>query len=139
MTEVLMRSREDTSRLMGILHATDFTKPKLIVIKEPDRNGEQNKKLHAMLADISRQVEHAGRKWDVTVWKRLCTAAWLRESGETIQMIPAIDGKGIDVLYERTSKLTVSKCAELIEWVSAFGAEHQVRWTQKDLWGGRYD
>jgi hypothetical protein len=32
----------------------------------------------------------------------------------------------------------VGKCAELIEWVSAFGAEHQVRWTQKDLWEGRY-
>lgn len=77
-------------------------------------------------------------KWDVTVWKRLCTAAWLRERGAAIQMIPAIDGKGIDILYEPTSKLSMRKCAELITWIEAFGAEHEVKWTQKDHWDGRY-
>ena len=60
------------------------------------------------------------------------------QSGDQPQMIPAVDGNGFDVIYERTSKLTVKQCGELIEWVHAFGAEHQVRWTQKDNWGGRY-
>jgi len=53
-------------------------------------------------------------------------------------MIPAVDGHGFDVIYERTSKLTVKQCAELLDWVETFGGEHQVRWTQKDLWEGRY-
>ena len=138
MTEFLMRSRDDTSRLMGILHATNFDKPKLIVIKEPDRSGEQNKLLHARLTDIANQVVHAGRKWDVLIWKRLLTAAWLREAGERPQMIPALDGHGFDVVYERTSKLSVKQCAELLDWIEAFGGEHQVRWTAKDHWQGRY-
>ena len=128
----------DRARLMGHLAGLDLTKPRTVTIKEEDRSAEQNKKLHAMLADIARQVEHAGMKWDVTVWKRLCTAAWLRERGAAIQMIPAIDGQGIDVLYEPTSKLSMKKCAELILWVEAFGAEHDVKWTQKDHWDGRY-
>ncbi|MGC1329092.1 recombination protein NinB [Pseudomonas sp.] len=94
--------------------------------------------LHARLTDIANQVEHAGKKWDVLIWKRLLTAAWLREAGERPQMIPALDGHGFDVVYERTSKLSVKQCAELLDWIEAFGGEHQVRWTAKDHWGGRY-
>lgn len=131
-------TESDRTRLIGYLTGLDLTKPKKVVITGQDRSDEQNKKLHAMLADIARQVEHAGMKWDVTIWKRLCTAAWLRETGASIQMVPAIDGNGIDVLYERTSKLSMKKCAELILWVEAFGAEHEVKWTQKDHWDGRY-
>ena len=138
MTEIVMRSRDDTSALKGLLLATDFTKPKKIIIKDLDRSGEQNKKLHASLTDIANQVEHAGRKWDALIWKRLLTAAWLREAGDQPQMIPAVDGHGFDVVYERTSKLSVKQCADLITWIECFGAEHQVRWTQKDHWQGRY-
>lgn len=134
-----LANESDRARLMGHLAGLDLSKPKKVTIVGEDRSAEQNKKLHACLADIARQVEHAGMKWDVTVWKRLCTAAWLRERGANIQMIPAIDGKGIDVLYQPTSKLSMKKCAELIEWVQAFGAEHDVKWTQVDHWGGRYD
>ncbi|RYE68598.1 MAG: NinB family protein, partial [Oxalobacteraceae bacterium] len=64
MTEIIMRNAQDTSRLMGFLRGTDFTKPKKIVIKDLDRSGEQNKLLHARLTDIASQVEHAGKKWD---------------------------------------------------------------------------
>lgn len=138
MTDFVMHSMADANRLFGLLQAQDFTRPKKIVIKDQDRSGEQNKKLHACLTDIANQVEHAGKKWDVLIWKRLLTAAWLREAGEQPQMIPAVDGNGFDVVYERTSKLSVKQCASLLEWIQAFGAEHQVRWSQKDLWEGRY-
>ncbi len=133
-----MHSMADANRLFVILQAQDFTRPKKIVIKDQDRSSEQNKKLHACLSDIAKQVEHAGKKWDVLIWKRLLTAAWLRESGEKPQMIPAVDGNGFDVVYERTSRLSVKQCASLLLWIEAFGAEHGVRWSQKDLWEGRY-
>jgi len=139
MTEFAIRTTQDMTRLYGALHAIDLTKPKIVVIKDQDRSGEQNKALHAMLTDIANQVEHAGKKWDVLIWKRLLTAAWLRESGDQPQMIPAVDGHGFDVIYERTSKLSVKQCASLLEWITAFGGEHEVRWTAKDHWGGRYD
>jgi hypothetical protein len=134
-----LESESDRSRLMGHIAGLNLEKPRKVSIVGQDRSAEQNKKLHALLADIAAQVEHAGMKWDVTIWKRLCTAAWLRERGASIQMIPAIDGKGVDVLYEPTSKLSMKKCAELIEWVTAFGAEHGVKWSATDHWNGRYD
>ena len=138
MTNLQIRNESDRTRAMGFIAGLDLARPKKLAITDVDRSGEQNKALHAALSDIAAQVEHAGKKWDVLIWKRLLTAAWLRESGDQPQMIPAVDGNGFDVIYERTSKLTVKQCGELIEWVHCFGAEHQVRWTQKDNWGGRY-
>lgn len=133
-----LSNEHDRGRLVSYVMTLDLTKPHKASVTGQDRSVEQNKKLHACLADIASQVEHAGMKWDVTVWKRLCTAAWLRERGASIQMIPAIDGKGVDVLYEPTSKLSMKRCAELILWVEAFGSEHNVKWTQADHWDGRY-
>lgn len=138
MTDHLLRTESDRARLMGYIAGLDLSKPRKVAITEEDRSAEQNAKLHAMLSDISRQVEHAGQKFNVLIWKRLCTAAWLREAGDSPQLIPALDGNGFDIVYERTSKLGVKKCAELITWIEAFGAEHDVKWTQKDNWGGRY-
>lgn len=138
MADLVLRNESDRARAIGYLHGLDLAKPKKLAVTEVDRSGEQNKALHAALADIAAQVEHAGKKWNVLIWKRLCTAAWLREEGENATMIPALDGNGFDVIYERTSKLGIKKCASLIEWITAFGAEHQVRWTQRDNWGGRY-
>lgn len=138
MAEQVIRNEADRTRAINFLSGLDLASPKKIAISDEDRSSEQNAKLHAMLSDIARQVEHAGKKWNVLIWKRLCTAAWLREEGENATMIPALDGNGFDVIYERTSKLGIKKCASLIEWITAFGAEHQVRWTQRDNWGGRY-
>jgi len=138
MSDFIMRTETDRLRFMAHIQGIDLSKPKKAAITDEDRTAEQNAALHAKLSDISRQVEHAGKKWNVLIWKRLCTAAWLREIGENATMIPALDGNGFDVIYEKTSKLGVKKCASLIEWINAFGAEHNVRWTQKDQWGGRY-
>lgn len=136
--ELKLETESDRARLIGQIAGMDLSKPRKVTITGADRSVEQNRKLHAMLKDISNQVEHAGMKWDISVWKRLCTAAWLRETGASIQMIPAIDGQGVDVLYEATSKLSMKKCAELIEWIFAYGAECGVKWSQVDHWEGRY-
>lgn len=132
-----LRNEQDRARAIAWIQSADIDRPRKIAISEEDRSAEQNAKLHAMLGDISKQVKHAGCKWDILIWKRLCTAAWLREIGESATMIPALDGNGFDVIYEKTSKLGVKKCASLIEWVQAFGGEHSVKWTQADKWGGR--
>ena len=97
-----------------------------VVVREPTRNILQNAALHAALTDIARQVKWHGKDLSVDVWKRLCTAAWLREEGESPEMVPALDGKGFDVVFERTSQMSVKQMSRLIEWVYAFGAENGV-------------
>ena len=95
------------------------------------RNKQQNAILHAVLTDISKQVKWHVQLLDVVTWKRLCTAAWLREKNEQPQLIPALDGKGFDIIFERTSKLSVKDCADLCTWCIAFGDEHNVKFKQR--------
>lgn len=95
-------------------------------ILNPRRNGEQNRLLHALIGEISKQIEWAGRKWDVEDWKRLLTAAWMRTRKQSVAMVPAIDGHGFDVLYQRTSTLSKGEFAELVDFIQCWAAEHGV-------------
>lgn len=104
-----------------------------VTIEEETRNVLQNQRLHAMLNDISKQVKHEGLSFNVTVWKRLCTAAYLRTLNESPILVPALDGHGIDIIYEKTSKMSVKKMSGLIEWVKLFGDSQQVEWSDPKL------
>ena len=61
-----------------------------------------------------------------SVDERLLTAAWSRVHGQHVEVLPAIDGHGIDVVFRHTSKLTKAECAELSEFVMAWAAERGI-------------
>lgn len=98
----------------------------VVSLDPPRRTLAQNKALHSAFGELAAQLEWHGRKLDADVWKRLCVAAWLREHNEAPELVPALDGKGFDVIYERTSKMTKEQVSELLEWVYAFGAQNGV-------------
>ena len=98
----------------------------VLEIRPEKRSDAQNRLLHACLSEISKQVEWAGCKRDVDTWKRLLTAAWLRARGEPIEMLPALDGHGVDIVFRRTSQLTKAECAELSEFVMSWAAERGI-------------
>lgn len=97
-----------------------------VTVKLCKRSRDQNRKLHAMLGEIATQVEWAGSKRDTDTWKRLMVAAWCRATGEAVEFLPAIDGKGVDIVFRRTSEMTKAEVSELIEFVYCWGAEHGV-------------
>lgn len=98
----------------------------VVEVRQEKRSDAQNRMLHAWLGEISAQLEWAGAKRDTDTWKRLLTAAWLRARGDPIEILPAVDGHGIDVVFKRTSQLTKAECAELSEFVIAWAVEHGV-------------
>lgn len=101
----------------------------ILSIKPEKRSLDQNAKLHAMINDIAKQIEWAGTYRSLDTWKRLLTAAWFRAKGENVEMLPAIDGHGFDIVFRHTSKLTKSECADLVEFIYAWGAEKGVKFT----------
>jgi hypothetical protein len=107
----------------------DIGFPVAVIAKpyEPTRSLEQNDKLHAMLTDISKQKQWAGQWLTVEKWKRLMMAAWCRSNNESAEILPAIDGHGFDVLYRRTSELSVKEMIEVIEFVQWWAVENDVR------------
>lgn len=96
-----------------------------VSIREPTRNLEQNALLHAELQEVADSVLWAGKKRDVETWKRLFTSAWLRARGEPVDILPALDGHGVDIVYYPTHKMTKAQMAELITYIQAWKAnEH---------------
>lgn len=121
----------ETQGHASIKAAWNWAKPLLqdgkklnIEIKPTKRSIDQNALLHAELQEIANRVEWFGSKRSVEVWKRLCTAAWLRARGESVEVLPALDGFGADVVFRKTSELTTSEMTELIEYVLAWKSEH---------------
>lgn len=104
----------------------------VVEVRTETRTDAQNKMLHAWLGEIARTVEWAGKRRDIDTWKRLLTAAWLRARGESIEVLPALDGHGIDVVFRHTSKLTKAECSELTEFVMAWAAERGVTFKEPE-------
>lgn len=97
-----------------------------VSVRPARRSTEQNALLHVLLSRISERIEWAGKRRDIETWKRLLTAAWLRSRGESIEVLPALDGHGIDVVFRRTSDLTVAECGELVEYIQAWAIEQGI-------------
>ena len=101
-------------------------RPLTLEVKEEKRSDAENRLLHAMLGHISKTQEWAGKRRDIETWKRLLTAAWCRARGEQVELLPALDGHGVDIVFRRTSLLTRKECAELIEFIFAWGSENDI-------------
>jgi len=97
-----------------------------ILVRPRKRSLGQNALLHAMLRHLSQNQEWAGKKISVDAWKRLFMAAWLRTRGEPVEFLPALDGHGVDIVFARSSELSEGECRELLEYVFAWGAEHDM-------------
>lgn len=78
----------------------------------------------AMLADIEKQTTWHGMKLNAEEWKDLLSAGLVQS-----KVVPNMEGNGFVILGQRTSKLTKSQFAALIELIGAFGAERGVVWS----------
>lgn len=102
--------------------------PVQITLDEPKRTLAENALLHVLISELAGKLEWAGKKRDTETWKRLLVAAWMRSEGKPVEILPALDGHGVELIPVRTSKLGKRACADLIEFIYAWGAENGVRW-----------
>ncbi len=90
------------------------------------RNNAQNRKMWALLTDISQQVEWHGVKYSKEDWKHIFTASLKGQ-----RAAPMVDGSGMVFLGQSTSKMTIAAMTELIEYMLWFGAEKNVIWSDE--------
>jgi len=128
----LMRTVRGEEDLDGALSwVIEFVKrglaagPVQIALGRPRRTLDQNAKLWPMLTDISKQVEWYGHWLTPEEWKHVLTAALHQEQ----KVVPGING-GFVVLGLSTSRMNKREFSDLIELISAFGAEHGVEWSE---------
>jgi hypothetical protein len=90
------------------------------------RSPPQNKRLHAMIRDISEQVKWAGEYMDEETWKLLLLGAAYGQ-----RMVPnPLDPQARFVLVNvrRSRGLVVPEMADLITQLQVFGDEKGIQW-----------
>ena len=100
----------------------------VIEVRPEKRSDAQNRRLWAMLRDISEQVDWYGQKLTDEEWKHVFTASLKRQKA-----VPGLDG-GFVVLGQSTSKMTKAEMCELQELMEAFGAEKGVQFRASEGW-----
>ena len=104
----------------------------VLELREEKRSDEQNRRLWAMLTDVSKQVVWHGQKLTPDDWKHIFSASLKKQ-----RAVPGLDG-GFVVLGLSTSKMTKGEMSELQELISAFGAERGVAFNEGGDYGKRY-
>ena len=94
-------------------------------IREAARSNDQNAKLWAMLSDVAR-AKPEGRFLPADIWKSL----FMAEAGFKPHFEPSLDGKGVVPTGYKSSRLRKAEFSDLIEAIYAFGAQHDVQWSE---------
>jgi hypothetical protein len=94
-------------------------------VEEPRRTLSQNDRLWALLSDVA-MSKPMGRMHTPEEWKCIFMAA----CGWEVAFLPGLDGRFLPYGY-RSSKLTKKQMTDLQDFISAWGAENGVRWSNE--------
>lgn len=94
-------------------------------LSPPTRSNEQSARFHAMVREVSKQVEWAGRYWPEETWKTMFVASLFKQ-----EVVQSLNDTSLIVINAKTSRLTVSEMSLLIDFVTAFGVTHGVEFSE---------
>lgn len=116
---VVLNSKADRINAVNIIAAAPAGSR--VEVKAAKRSLDQNSRMWAMLTDVARQVEWHGKKLTPDDWKLIFLDGLKGE----IRSVPNLDNNGF-VSLRRSSDLSKGEMSDLMELMSAFGAEHGV-------------
>ncbi len=96
-----------------------------VEFKGPQRTLDQNAKMWSMLTDVATQKYHQNRKYTTDQWK----AIFMHACGQDVEFLPSLDGSTFIPYGNRSSDLSKAEMSDLIECMTAWGAENNVVWS----------
>ena len=93
----------------------------VVTLAEPTRNREQNALMWCLLDCMAKQTDWHGNKLNAEEWKDLLSAGLVPSIA-----VPNLTENGFVILGQRTSKLSKSQFAALIELIYSVGADKGV-------------
>lgn len=124
-----LRNEQDRARAIQIIQRVDLAAGYVWTMKDEGRTDPQNRRMWAMLRDISRQVEWYGQMLKDEDWKHIFSASVQQQ-----RAVPGLDG-GFVVLGVSTSKQSKKWFNDMFAVIEAFAAEKGVKFTTADHWG----
>lgn len=96
----------------------------VLSIKPAKRTLDQNSRFWAILSDVSRSKPQ-GRVMTPERWK----AVFMQSFGHQVQFENDLEGRPFPIGHS-SSALTKSEMSEMMEFISAWGSENGVTWTE---------
>ena len=103
-----------------------------VEFKGPARSLDQNSRFWAMLTDCAVQGRIEGRRFNTEQWKTMFMTAYAEERGIEIKHLPALNRAGMIPCGRSSSDLSVAEMSELMEWISAWGAENGIKFHDQE-------
>jgi hypothetical protein len=122
MTRAVIVLTQEAERQKAARWAAKLPPGTRIEFKAPKRSIPQNDRMWAMLTDIATQLKWHGLRLTADDWKLIFLDALKRE----VRMVPNLDGNGFVSLGRSSSDLSKAEMTDLIDLISAFGANHGV-------------
>jgi hypothetical protein len=94
-----------------------------MIVAEKQRSSEQNRKMWAMLAEVSTQATLRNQHWTSEQWKGI----FMQELGYKVEVLPTLDGTSWFPCGHQSSKMSTAQMAELIELMYAEGTQRGVK------------
>jgi hypothetical protein len=97
----------------------------VVKVSLPNRTDDQNAKMWAMLSDISRAAPE-DRHHIPELWKCIFMAAL----GHEVMFTMGLNNQPFPVGF-KTSRLSKAQMSDMIEFIYAYGSQHNVKWSEK--------
>lgn len=100
-------------------------------IKKARRKELQSAKFHSMCGDVARQCKFMNRSLTKVQWKVIFISGHAIATGLGADMVPGLEGEFVNI-RESSAEMGVRRMASLIEYVMAWGAENNVKWSEPE-------
>jgi len=101
------------------------------IVKKRTRSLDQSALMHALFADVARQHPFNGKMLTPAQWKVLFISGHAIATGLGAEVVPGLEGEFCNI-RESSAHMTVARMNSLIEYIYAYGADHDIKWSYKD-------
>lgn len=104
-----------------------------VEIRPETRSSAQNRLLHALFGDISRQAEWMGKKRSAAEWKVLFVSGHSVATKAGAELVPGLEGEFCNI-RESTARMSKSRLSSLVEYVIAWATLNGVELQESRQW-----
>jgi len=117
---ITIRNEADRAKVMSWLKGCAYGF--WVEVREPKRSDPQNKRMWALLADVARQGQIGGRKFNAEAWKCI----FMKAMGKEVDFLPTLDGQSFFPSGFRSSELSVKDMADMQTFIEAWACEQGI-------------
>lgn len=105
----------------------------ILEIRQETRSSQQNRLLHALFNDVSKQAEWMGKPRTPAEWKLIFVSGHSVATQQGAEVVPGLEGEFLN-LRESTAQMSRDRMGSLLEYVLAWCANNDIDLREAARW-----